>query len=90
MNPSRFQSFADAYAPAVLAAVVDLGPYLGGRTAQEYALNICLAMLGTIQTHGVSAVEHYVFNTRGGAFRRTAETLGIDPSTRSLQDYLEG
>jgi hypothetical protein len=35
MNPDRLNSFALAYAPAVLAAVVELGPHLGGKSAQE-------------------------------------------------------
>lgn len=89
MNPSRLESFSEAYAPALLAAVVDLGPHLGGRSAQQYAFDTALEMIGIIQSHGVEAVSHYVLNARGGAFRHTAETLGIDPTVPALQHYLE-
>ena len=90
MNPDRFAAFADAYAPAVLQAAVELGPHLHGLKVQEFALEAALAMLDMIQTAGVSSVEHYVLNTRGGAFRRTAETLGVEPTAKALQRYLEG
>lgn len=90
MNSSRLDSFSEAYVVAVLAAVVELGPHLGGKNAQEYALDASLDMLGTIQSHGIEAVEHYVINSRGGAFAHTARTLGIDPSLKALQHYLEG
>jgi len=90
MNPTRFESFADAYTPAVLAAVVELKPHLAGQRAEDYTLAAALAMLNMIQARGVSSVEHYVINTRGGAFRRTAEVLGVEPTARALQNYLEG
>lgn len=90
MNPARFQLFAEAYIVAVLQAVVELGPHLGGKSPQQYALDACLSMLDTTQTHGVEAVAHYVLNTRGGAFRHTAEALGVEPTAKALQHYLEG
>jgi hypothetical protein len=90
MNPARLTAFQDAYAPAVLRAVVDLNLHRSGRSPQEYALDAALAMLDTIERRGVEAVEHYVINTRGGAFRHTAEALGVEPTARALQGYLEG
>lgn len=90
MNPQRLQSFAEHYASAVLQAEVDLNVYTGGKKPQEHALETTLSMLDTIQSHGLAAVEHYVVNAKGGAFRHTAESLGLPPATRALQDYLDG
>jgi len=90
VNPTRLTAFQDAYAVAVLAAVVDLGCHTSGRTAQEFALDAALSMLYTIERQGVVAVEHYAINARGGAFRRTAEVLGVEPTARALQNWLEG
>lgn len=90
VNSDRLAAFADAYAPAVLAAVVDLGPHLHGQSAQEYALDACLSMLDMIQAKGLQSIEHYGINSRGGAFRRTAETLGVEPTVTALQHYLGG
>ena len=90
MNQERFDTFAEAYVVAVLAAVVELGPHLAGKTVQNYALDSALIMLGMVGDGGLDKIEHYVINTRGGAFRRTAETLGVDPTVKALQHYLEG
>ena len=90
MNPARLESFAEAYAVAVLQALVELDMHMGGQKPQEAALQTALGLLATIESHGLHAVEHYVVNTRGGAFRRTAESLGVDPTVTALQHYLEG
>lgn len=91
MPPARLQSFAEAYAPAVMAAALDLAPHLCGRTADEYALDTTLAMLDQIERAGVHGVSDYIINTRGGAFRRTCDALGLDTTNpaRALQDYLD-
>ena len=91
VTPARFQAFAEAYAPAVMAATLDLAPFLGNKSANEFALDATLAMLDRIERAGVHGVDHYVLNTRGGAFRRTCEALGlgiVNPA-RALQDYLD-
>lgn len=90
MNPDRLTAFSEAYVVAVLAAVVDLGPHLAGKTAQVFALDSALIMLAMIQDKGIESVAHYVLNTRGGALDRTAVALGISPGVKSLQNYLEG
>jgi hypothetical protein len=90
MNPDRLQPFAEAFAPAVLQAEVDLSVHMVGKTPQQHALDTTLLMLDMIQAGGIDSVSHYVIVTRGGALRRTAESLGIDNTTRALQDYLDG
>lgn len=90
MNPDRFDAFAEAYVVAVRDAVTDLSPHLCGKTVEVFALDSALIMLAMLQDKGIQSIEHYVLNTRGGAFRRTAEQLGIDPSAKALQHYLEG
>jgi len=87
VNPQRFETFADAYAVAVLRAITDLGMHTGGRPVQDYALDATLGLLATIEANGLKAVEHYAVNTRGGAFRHTAEALGVDPAR--LQHYID-
>jgi len=79
MTPTRLQQFAEAYAPAVMAAAGELKPYSSGRTLEEYALDTTLAMLAQIEGAGVHGIEHYEINTRGGAFRLTCSALGVVP-----------
>ncbi|MCR4302115.1 MAG: hypothetical protein NUV51_10930 [Sulfuricaulis sp.] len=90
VNPDRLAAFSECYAVAVLQAIVDLNLHIGSRKPQEAALDTTLNLLAMIEAKGLHAVEHYLVNTRGGAFRRTAEQLGIDPSPKALQHYLEG
>ena len=90
MNPARLESFAEAYAVAVMQALVDLDMCVGGQKPQEAALQTTLNLLAMVEANGLHAIEHYVVNTRGGAFRRTAESLGVDPTVTALQHYLEG
>ena len=88
VNEARFDAFADAYVVAVLAAVTDLGPYLCGKTVEVFALDSALIMLAMVQDKGMESIEHYTLNRV--AFPRVAETLGIEPTTKALQRYLEG
>jgi hypothetical protein len=90
VNPARLESFAAAFAPAVLRAEVDLNVHTAGKRPADHALDTTLSMLDMISTRGIAAVEHYVVNTRGGAFRHTCEALGLANTTRALQDYLDG
>lgn len=90
MNPQRLSTFAEHYAVAILRAEVDLNAHTAPQTPQDHALATTLNLLDTIQSHGVAAVEHYVVNARGGAFRHTCEALGLPCTTRALQDYLDG
>ena len=90
MNPSRFEAFSEAYVVAVLEVVVELGVCPTGQTPQDYALGASLAMLDLIQRGGIEAAKHYILNARGGAFYRTAKTLGVGSSPEALQHYLDG
>jgi len=90
MNPARLESFAAAFAPAILRAEVDLNVHTAGKKPADHALDTTLSLLDMIQSKGIASVEHYVVNQRGGAFRHTAESLGIANTTRALQDYLDG
>lgn len=90
MNPARFKAFAAAFTPAVLQAVVDLGPYLAGKTVQQYAEEAARAMLVMVETNDIEVIEHYSLNTKGGAFRLTCDALGIANDLRSIRSYLDG
>ena len=90
MNSTRFQTFALAYAPAVRQAAVSSGVHLlPGETVEDYALRVSIDMLDRIEAKGVEAVQHYYLNTYGGAFKTVAAELGIAPTTRAIQDYLD-
>ncbi|MDO8705376.1 MAG: hypothetical protein Q7J84_10565 [Sulfuricaulis sp.] len=89
MSPAQFQRFAEAYAPAVLAAVQELKPDLCGDTAEEYALAASMSMLDGIERAGVESISHYLLNSAGGAFRRTCEALGIPNTRRAMEQFLE-
>ena len=90
MNPQRLEAFAAAFAPAVLRAEVELNVHTAGKRPQEHALDTTLDLLDMIRSKGVESVAHYVINQRGGAFRHTADSLGLANTTRALQDYLDG
>lgn len=91
MNPTRLTAFSEAYAPAILQAIVESGVHIpAGETAQTHALGVTMDMLDMIQAKGVESVEHYFLNTRGGAFRLTCKALGIENSVRAMQNFLEG
>ena len=91
MNPARLEAFALAYAPALLAAVAVVRPTLqSGEKPEDYVLQVSMDMLDMIQAKGIAAVEHYYLNTKGGALQRTCETLGIENTTRAMQNYLDG
>lgn len=93
MIDSRFQSFAEAYVLAVAEACRNLGMYREPReTVEQAALNTALVMLEQIKSKGIQAVESYVVNRFGGAFRATCAALGLADKnySRALQTYLEG
>ncbi len=86
LDPDRLQSFALAYAPNILAAVEKMGPWHGRSTAEEYALEVSLAMMGALERGGVAAIEHYYLNR--SALQLTCTDLGI--TVKTLDIYLEG
>ena len=88
MNPARFEAFSEAYVAAVLASVEELRLDLAGKPVGVYALDSTLVMIGMIQEKGLQSVEHYVLNRR--AFPRTANALGVEPTTNALQAYFDG
>lgn len=90
INPDRLQSFALAYAPAVLEAVKAVGPWMGRQSAEDYAVRIALANLETLQRAGVEALMQYYLNATGGAFRLTCDALGLPCSVQAVENYLGG
>lgn len=91
MNPTRFQAFALAYAPAIRQAAVRSGVFLPtGETVDDYALRVTMDMLDMIEAKGVESVEHYFLNTHGGAFREVGAELGVPGAAKALQNYLDG
>ena len=91
MNPARFESFALAYAPAILQAAKECGVFVEpGVSIEDYALRTTLDMLDMIQAKGIESVQRYYLNTHGGAFRITCKALGLPDSTQALKNYLEG
>ena len=91
MNPARFETFALAYTPALLQAMgpgkLPLGEH---ETREDYAVSVALTMLERIEKYGVESVHHYALNSQCGAFRETCKALGIENTTRSIENYLEG
>lgn len=91
MNPARLEAFALAYTPALLQALgpgkLPLGTH---ETPEDYAVSVAMAMLDRIARYGVVSVEHYALNSQCGAFAATCRELGIENSTRSITNYLEG
>lgn len=91
MNPARFESFALAYAPAIRQAAVRSGVHLlPGETVENYALRVTMTLLDKIEAKGVESVQNYFLNSYGGAFKSVAAELGIAPTIRAIQDYLDG
>ena len=90
VDPERLQQFALAYAPAVLDALRSMGPWNGAITVEAYAIEITQAMAAAIERAGVSAVEHYYLNSRGGALRQAGLALGLDGSTEALAHFIGG
>ena len=91
MNPARFESFALAYAPAILLAAKAIGVHVEpDESIEDYALRTTLDMLDMIQAKGIESVQRYYLNTHGGAFRITCKALGLPDSTQALKNYLEG
>ena len=91
MNPAQFQRFAEAYAPAVLQAVVAGHAFVpGGQTPELYALETALAMLERLSQFGLPSIERYGLNRKGGALSNTCKTLGIENTPASIERFLAG
>lgn len=88
--PARLDAFAQAYAEAVLAVLPEVQPMMHGQTAEEHACDVTLQMVDLIQRTGVDAMLGYYLNAIGGAFRLTAQRLGIDPTPRAMENFLGG
>jgi hypothetical protein len=88
IDPARLEAFALAYAPAILAAVKTTRPLHGSQSAEDYALEVTLAMLASLKRVGIEGIEHYYLNAQAGALKQTAAELGVEVS--HLQLYLEG
>lgn len=90
MNPARFEAFALAYAPAVMAAAKSTGVHLlPGEPLEGYALRVTVDMLDMIESKGVESVQNYYLNRSGGAFRAVCASLGIENTVRAMQNYLD-
>ena len=89
MNSDRLAAFIDAYAPA-LVEVLGPGPHplAAGESVEDYALSTAAAMCERLELYGVDSIAHYWLNAR--AFVTTCRSLGIQCSSRSIENYLEG
>lgn len=92
INPERLEAFALAYVPAALIASKKIGPWSapGEKNPEQYAVAVALDMIAAIKRAGIEGVAHYYLNAEAGALKRTCETLGIEYSIRSMENYLEG
>lgn len=90
MNPARLQAFAEAYAPAVMQAHLNLGPSMYKESPAEYALSATMGMLSALERAGVEGIAGYVLNTKGGALAMACQVLGFEYTVRALEDYLDG
>jgi hypothetical protein len=89
VNPARLAAFIDAYAPALIT-VLGPGPHplAKDESVEDYALSTAAAMCERLELYGVDSIAHYWLNIR--AFRATCKALGIQCSSRSIENYLEG
>lgn len=88
MNPSRVQSFLEAYAAGLVAAI-KRRPHQyrlkADDTSESYAIRVCLKTAELIEASGLQFL-----NTEADGFRRACESLQIEHSESAIRAYLEG